>query len=151
FAGGEGGVASIAVGKPRLEALALDSEDVWTRVTNLAPMGVPGAEGPRRDAAAIRVRAAIPGQTTPELTMRIAGTSPAGLTFDGAGRHPGLPSTELAGDDEGLRFTRLGSELWHEGFSVYLSEEIPILADLRAAKDYERTDREDDETAPGHS
>jgi RHS repeat-associated protein len=152
FAGGEGGVASVAAGRPRLDALGKGSDDVWKRIEKLAPMGVPApdAEDPRSGAAAIRVRAAIPGQATPELRMRIAGTSPAGLTFDGAGVDLDLPKTELAGDEAGLLFRRLSDRIWEEGSSVYLSEEVAVLADLRAAKLYERTTRENDTSVPGH-
>ncbi|MBZ0101132.1 MAG: DUF6531 domain-containing protein [Thermoanaerobaculia bacterium] len=82
--------------------------------------------------------------------MRIAGTSPAGLTIDPAGLDAELPRPELAGEADGLRFTRLSDRLWEEGSSVFLSEEVAIVADLRAARAYERTGRENDPLVAGY-
>lgn len=79
-----------------------------------------------------------------------AGTSPAGLTIDPAGLDAELPRPELAGEADGLRFTRLSDRLWEEGSSVFLSEEVAVVADLRAARAYERTGRENDPLVPGH-
>ena len=77
--------------------------------------------------------------------LDLTSLEPGGLPIDGAGDPaviPGLPRTSLA-QSAGLTLYRLADNPWEEGYQLFLSEEVSTVADLRAAKAYARTAKED--------
>jgi RHS repeat-associated protein len=161
FAGGlesgeaeEGGTTAISVGGPRLAAVASsrDAAGVWRRreVARLAPFGVPtapegsGASAPKLSGT-FRVYAGLPGWLGEELRLDVESVGPGGLRIAAAGdseQLDGLPRVALTGED-GLLLRRQSAEPHQDGYNLYVSEEVAALADLRAARDYTRTEDED--------
>ncbi len=147
WAGGlDSGLTAVAVGSPRLTAVAQAADGRWRNVDALAPLGVPNrTEDPL--AASFRVAAALPGAAGLSFKLAVEARGPGGVVIDGAGdpaQLPGLPPTALAGS-ESLVLRRQASNAWEEGYQLYLSDEVVAVADLRAAKDYQRTAAENEQ------
>ena len=146
FVGGDGGAASIAVGAPVIVFVTADGSVL--ALSELAPLGVPSrsvgtVELPRELPASFRIRVALPGSLGPEVKLDVAGIGPGGEPIDDAGELSGLPRSRLEGE-EGVVLHRLADSPWEEGVHWYESDELVAVADLRAARAYTRTEREDD-------
>jgi RHS repeat-associated protein len=142
FAGGVdgSGLTAISIAEPRLEAVRIGEAGELGRVEELAPHGVPSS-ATRDLAGSFRVLASLPGLTTDEIRLDVVSLGPGGEEIDGAGdptTTPGLPPTSRTGT-EALTLRRLSSDPREDGHHLYLSEEIAVVADLRAAPDYQRT------------
>ncbi len=163
FVGGDGGAASIAVGAPKLILVTGDGSILL--LSELAPLGAPSRqvgtpELPRQLPASFKIRVALPGSLGPEVKVDVAGIGPGGEPVDDAGDLVGLPRSRLEGDgsaggggsagsDAGVVLHRLSDNLWDEGYDWYESEVLVAISDLRAAKAYTRTARENDPALPG--
>jgi RHS repeat-associated protein len=160
YAGGLGrGLTSVAVGTPRLTAVTEDRGEAgtadgddpgrprWRTIHGLAPLGVPTTApvpgGPDL-AASFRVLASLPGVAGDTVKLDVVGLGPGGLPVAGAGPDTvaDLPAAELDGTDHGVVLHRQAENRWEEGYQLYLSEEVAAVADLRAARHYERTEDE---------
>jgi RHS repeat-associated protein len=155
YAGGlSRGVTSIAVGGPRLTALAnnLDTPDGGqaggTReIAAVAPFGVPSVEeegnGQRRPGL-IQFLASLPGGLGPQVTLGLLSVGWTGAPVPAAAGDcapiPNLPPVKL--DD--LTFTRQSNQLYQEGYNLFLSQPLAVLADLKASHFYHRSADEDD-------
>ncbi len=56
-----------------------------------------------------------------------------------------LPKVKLEGTTDGVELKRLSENPWEEGYNLYLSKEIAAIADVRAARAYHRSSKEDDD------
>ncbi|MCP4959094.1 MAG: RHS repeat protein, partial [Actinomycetia bacterium] len=149
FAGGQNvGVNSIVVAPPRLTVVAADGGS--RSVARVAPFGVPtaavglGGELPGR----VRIEARLPGglaNAAGELRLDLVSEGPGGLEIDGAGDPDliaGLPPTSYRGND-GLLLRRLSDRPYDEGYGIFVSEPIVLIADLRASAYYQQTPEEE--------
>jgi YD repeat-containing protein len=147
-----GGVSSVAVGQPRIQALARDLNGRLRAIDRVAPYGTPIPGSPPAPGAtpvtpsdadpvlsgSIVIMASLPGVTAGEVKMDLLSVGPSGLPIPEAGDPvalPTLPRTALTGD-KAVRLKRSAGRVWEEGYHVYLSDEIAVLADLRASKSY---------------
>ncbi|HYP22304.1 MAG TPA: DUF6531 domain-containing protein, partial [Actinomycetota bacterium] len=166
YAGGlNRGLTSIEVGTPLLATVAEEREQVVPApdpaaierprlrpVGRLAPLGVPtapesfGGGGPELSAS-FRVLATLPAVVGAETKVDVVSLGPGGLPISGAGDADviaDLPRPALEGEN-GVVLRRLADQPWEDGYQLYLSKEIAVLADLRAAKAYQRTAKEDEQ------
>ena len=144
YAGGlDRGLTSLAVGEPKL-AVVVDGSSAagdsaalgrYRPVSTLAPLGVPA---PADQRASFRVLAALPGVAGDTVHLDLAGIGPGGLPVDGAGELEDLPVPSFDGDD-GLVLHRLAENPWEDGSQLFLSDEVVAVADLRAARAYQRS------------
>ncbi len=174
--GPQSGATSIAIGGPRLAAVTRwqDGEGVWRRreITRLAPYGTPTAkDGRAEDApdlpATFQVYAGLPGWLGERVRLEVESVGPGGMRiapagdseqieglppvalFDPPESDPNAPLPSSPVGDHGLVLTRLAADPWQEGFNLYRSEEVTVIADLRASRAYGRTDKERvEETCP---
>ena len=89
--------------------------------------------------------AQLPGFVGDQVKMDVISVGPSGLEIEAPGDPAslvGLPKTSLQGQDA-VMLERLAENPWEEGYQVFQSREILAIADLRAAKGYQRTDLED--------
>jgi RHS repeat-associated protein len=159
YVGGDGpGTKAIANGGPRLTAVVRDTEKGgWREIRRLAPFGVPtyysdpDKTGPTESdpeaetspplPGAFRVLADLPGHLGPTVELDLVALGAGGKEMFGAGdpaRFTDLPRTSLTGP-RALRLQRLSDTPTDTGFHRYLSEEVAVLADLRASRKYSRT------------
>ncbi|MEA2604011.1 MAG: hypothetical protein QOF89_5003 [Acidobacteriota bacterium] len=154
YTGGDGpGLKAVAAGGPRLTAVIPDRKDGgWRQIVRLAPFGVPTAKADPDDkdsldlTGSFRVLADLPGSLGGEIRLDLVGLGPSGKAMFGAGdadRIADLPRIELKGDN-GVKLVRQSSNPADPGYDTYLSEEIAVLADLRASRKYQRTEKEQD-------
>ena len=116
-------------------------------VSRVAPLGVPTASpGGVTLPAWVRLQAVIPPAVAGSLgsgylPFDLVSQGPGGLEIDGLSPLDGvtLPSTSL----RGLALKRQGRHPWEQGYGLFLSDPVVLLADLRAMADYERTALED--------
>ncbi|MCP4547098.1 MAG: hypothetical protein GY835_11585 [bacterium] len=105
------------------------------QVDRLAPFGVPAAD---ELPGLIRVEASLPSalaNAAGEVVVDLVALGPGGLEIRGAGDPlliENLPPTGFTGSD-GLVLTRLAGKPWEEGYNVFSSDPIVVLADLRAS------------------
>jgi RHS repeat-associated protein len=144
FAGGLGrGLTSIAVGHPRFAAVTEGAAAEATAprfrpLSRLAPFGVPTATVDGHELpGAFHILAALPGAAGPQATFEVAGLGPGGLPVQGAGEAAALPGLPAPVTEVTAR--RLAENPWEEGYQLYLSDPVAVLAELRAARDYART------------
>ncbi len=150
FAGGVArGVTPISTGLPRL-SLVTSGQQGLRRVARLAPFGAPTApesaeEGAEEIPGVIRVQAQLPGglaDAEGKIRVDLAGIGPAGLPVRGLGE--GLmdePMAELK-DDKALVLQRQSDNPLSEGYNVFLSDPVVLLADVRASAHFERSEAE---------
>ncbi len=150
FAGGVArGVTPLSTGLPRL-SLVSSGEQGLRRVSRLAPFGAPTApesaeEGAEEIPGVIRVQAQLPGglaDAEGKIRVDLSGIGPAGLPVRGLGE--GLmdePVAELR-DDKALVLQRQSDNPLSEGYNVFLSDPVVLLADVRASAHFERSEAE---------
>ena len=154
FAGGPSvGISSIAVAPPRLAVMTAETA-LPQVVDRVAPFGVPtaptgaGVEEPLDEPGLVRVEARLPGglaDSAGELRLELVSEGPGALEVDGAGDPaviPDLPPTSYRGQD-GIRLRRLADRPWEEGYGLFVSEPILLVADLRASAYYDLTTEEE--------
>ncbi|MCP4203906.1 MAG: hypothetical protein GY769_18470 [bacterium] len=154
--GNSRGLTAVSFDKPLLTALARNEDGSLRRIDRLAPFGVPttpdgrpseSGEEPPDLKGSFYVLASLPGFSGDEVKLDLEALGPGGLPMDGAGDPdliPNLPPTSLTGDD-GIVLRRLSDTNTDTGHQLYMSDEIAVLADLRATREYGRTEDEKDE------
>ncbi|NJL27050.1 MAG: RHS repeat protein, partial [Thermoanaerobaculia bacterium] len=103
------------------------------------PFGEPGAAG---RGGLVRVRLELPGglaDITGRLKLDLESLGAGGLEIAGAGTDQ--PPTALVGESA-LVLQRQSDEPWQEGYNLFLSEPVVLLADLRASAKISRTPKE---------
>ncbi len=152
FAGGvDRPLTALSVGSPRLAAVARNPDGSVRVILLLAPFGVPTAPASAAENApelpgSFRLLAWLPGSAGPEIRLELTALGPGGVVIDAAGDASalsGLPLTALTGTDA-LVLRRQSDDPRHDGYHLYLSDEIAVVADLRAAREYVTTGAEDD-------
>jgi RHS repeat-associated protein len=150
LAGGlQRGLTPVTVGPPLVQALARNGDGSLRAVDRLAPFGVPTAkESSAPDApdlpGAFAIQAHLPGTLGPVARLDVVSLGPGGKEIDGLGNPetlPGLPRTSLTGE-RAVVLRRLSDNRYDEGYNLYRSQEIAVLADVRAARAYVRTAKE---------
>ncbi len=148
FAGGlNRGVTSVVVGHPQVDAIARDADGRYRKIHRLAPFGVPttketGAPDSPDLPGSFRVMASLPGLIDDEIELDAFGAAgPAGLKKASC---LGLGEDSLRPDRE-VTLRRMAANPWEPGYQLFLSDEIAVLADPRASREYERTADEDDQ------
>ena len=139
--GAERGLTAINVHRPQLTALAADPAGGMRQIDRLAPFGVP--EDPGR-AGSFRILASLPGYSGSTVTVDLESLGPGGLGIDGAGASAaviGLPKAAYTGT-EAIVLRRQSDTPTDPGYARFLSDEIAVLADLRAAQEYVRNSGE---------
>ncbi len=145
----DNGLHSVQVGGPELYAVAETSTEtgaVWRQISRLAPFGVPTAPESSESGAedlpgSFHVLAHLPASLGDTVTLDVASLGPGGGAIAGAGDPAAiqdLPPTALDGT-EALVLHRLADSPLDDGYQTYLSGEVAVLADLRAATGYTRT------------
>ncbi|MEO1082739.1 MAG: DUF6531 domain-containing protein, partial [Acidobacteriota bacterium] len=122
------------------------------RVAEVAPFGVPTAE---RDGVelpgAVRLFTGLPGLAASAdqvgaqgstLKVELLSTAPEGDEIDGL-TLDGAPPTSYK-DSEALELRRMADRPYEDGYGLYLSEPVVLIADLRASIAYDRTPDEND-------
>lgn len=167
FAGGLGrGLTGISFAGPHLaavgERMVQDGEEAgevprWSPLTRVSPYGVPVPAAYLTAAetfpASFRLLASLPGFVGDEVRLEVVSLGPSGTPIQPAGdaqQLPNLPRVALEGDGDqgGVVLRRLAENRWEDGYQMFLSRRVEAIADLRAAKDFERT--ADEETACVH-
>jgi RHS repeat-associated protein len=154
FAGGlNRGLTTVAVGHPRVEALARGQDGRYRQIDRLAPFGVPtrpettAPDSPNL-AGSFRILAALPGMVANEVRLDVSGVGPAGkpvqelATPAEADQIEGMPRAERTGPQHGVKLRRMAENPWEPGYQLFFSEEVAVLADPRAARKYDRTNDE---------
>jgi len=114
------------------------------QVARIAPFGVPTAD---EMPGLIRIEASLPSHlanAAGEVVVDLVALGPGGMEIRGAGDPlliDQLPPTSFTGS-EGLALKRLAGKPWEEGYHVFSSEPIVVLADLRASQHYALSDQE---------
>ena len=148
-AGLDRGLTGLAVGGPSILAVAEADDGSLQPILSVAPFGVPTAADPfvGELPGVFRIQAALPGDLGPEVPFDILSLGPGGQAIRGAGdpaEVEGLPPIALTGDDA-VVLRRLADNPWEPGYQLYLSDEVAVLADLRAATAFSRTAKEDEQ------
>jgi len=146
FAGGQNrGLTTLAVGHPQVDAIARDEDGRYRKITRLAPFGVPTAKETTNELdspnipGSFRVMASLPGLVGDEVTLSVLGVAgPA------AAKKASCMEERLRPDHD-IKLHRMADKPFESGYQQYLSEEVAVLADPRAARDYDRTSDEDDQ------
>ncbi|MBZ0111129.1 MAG: DUF6531 domain-containing protein, partial [Thermoanaerobaculia bacterium] len=150
---GEDGTSSLALGSTKMVTIArrlAGEEDVerHQELARLAPLGVPNVskvEGDTSNLSAwFQALAFLPGAAGEELSLDVEAVGPGGVVVRGAGTDEPLPRVSLVGDDA-VPLTRQSDVPWHDGYNIYRSEPMVAVADLRATRLFDRTEREDDQ------
>lgn len=113
------------------------------RVEIVGPLGVPLADGEPLPAS-LRLVAFLPGSFGPEILLDVEALGPTGARLADLGALTGLPRTRLEGE-HGLIFRRMSDHPWDDGYGMYESEEIVLLADPRASHEYSRNALENEQ------
>ncbi|HEY9421595.1 MAG TPA: DUF6531 domain-containing protein, partial [Thermoanaerobaculia bacterium] len=144
FAGGlNRGLTTVAVGYPRIQAIARGNDGRYREVKRLAPFGVPTAkETSAPDSPDIpgyfRIMASFPGVIGEEPKLNVFGAlRPAQVQM------AQCLSEEIKPDFE-VSLRRMADKPWEPGYQLYLSNDIAVLADPRASRKYDRSAEEDE-------
>jgi hypothetical protein len=143
YAGGlDRGLTSVIVSAPRLEVQSrAGTSSERQRIDRLAPLGVPTTEvGGHELTASFHVVVGLPASAGSEVRLDLESLGPGGLPITAAGESAalaGLPQAYTGQD--GLVLRRLSDQPWEEGYQTYRSDEVAVVADLRALRAYQRT------------
>ncbi len=142
FAGGlNRGLTSVAVGHPRVDALARGADGRYRKIHRMAPFGVPTAKensDPQSEdiPGSFRILASLPGLVGNDVNLRVTGgLGPAALGETAC----------LLGEEPEVTLHRMADRPWEAGYQLYLSQEVVALADPRASRRYQRSPKEDEE------
>ncbi len=138
YAGGTvQGVTGVAFGAPVMGLLSTNDEGKLLRARRLAPFGVPtvrdgNGSNTQERSGLVRVEARLPGfaaQTGDEVLVTLASVGPTGTIVQGTGLGAGTgPQPSHA-----LLLRRQATNPWEEGYEIFVSDPVVLLADLRAS------------------
>jgi len=143
--GANRGLSALSVSPPELWVLG-EGEDGWQPVAATAPFGVPNDED-EPEPGLIRLHLRLPGglaDSSGQLRLELVSLGPGGYEIRGAGEPADLPPTSYL-DTEALVLERQADNPWEPGYSLFLSEPIVLVADLRASAKYELSEAEEDD------
>lgn len=142
FAGGlNRGLTTVAVGYPRIQAIARDNEGRYREIKQLAPFGVPTTEETSDPESPtipgyFRILASLPG---------VVGEAPKFFTF-GALKPAQVKKAQCLNEelkpDREIPMRRMADNPWEPGYQLYISKDIAVLADPRASRRYDRSTEE---------
>lgn len=150
------GVASAAIAEPRVRFVALADDGTPFEVDRIAPFGVPTAPAWEGDDAPdqpglVRLEAWLPAELadgTGEIRLEVHGVSPEGEALDDPleGISGERPRRSFDGANE-LVLRQQSTRIADGAVSLFLSDPIVVLADLRASSHVGMTslEREDEE------
>jgi RHS repeat-associated protein len=145
WGGGRNKAYSVAVGGPQLKAVAADGGPI-REVARLAPLGTPtgheGGQGSNPNyPAAFQFQVTVAG-SVPELKVELQSLGANGKQIESLGDSVKLVQPFLM-EEDALALKRQAENPWEEGSTLFLSEKVVAIADIRASIAYERDESED--------
>ncbi|MEM7586358.1 MAG: RHS repeat-associated core domain-containing protein, partial [Acidobacteriota bacterium] len=148
FAGGQNlGLSSITVAPPELAIVGAHGGPPRA-ASKLAPFGVPtSSTSEAAEPGLVRIEARLPGglaDANGELRLDLLSVGPGGVEIDDAGDpaiYQDVPPTRYLGND-GIVLRRLSDRPHDQGYGIFVSQPVVLLADLRASVYYDQTSAE---------